>query len=261
MKYSQEVIDFIKSNVVGTKTRDLIDLVNKKYGTEFTMSKMQSFKKNYNLKSGTKNGLPAGRATQLFPAEVRKFISENHKGLSTKDMTELLNSTFNKEYKVSQIQCFYSNNKIQCGVDAKFKKGNVSWNKGLKGITTGGVATQFKKGSIPKNRVEIGHERVDVDGYTQVKVTDGNRNRNFKYKHNLVWEQNNGPIPDGYVVIFADRDKSNFDINNLVLVSRSELLVMNRNNLILDDRELTKTGVMLAKVIDKTNKRKYHSEL
>ena len=31
MKYSQEVIDFIKSNVVGTKTRDLIDLVNKKY--------------------------------------------------------------------------------------------------------------------------------------------------------------------------------------------------------------------------------------
>ena len=77
----------------------------------------------------------------------------------------------------------------------------------------------------------------------------------------MVWEQNNGPIPDGYVVIFADRDKSNFDINNLVLVSRSELLVMNRNNLILDDRELTKTGVMLAKVIDKTNKRKYHSEL
>ena len=122
MKYSQEVIDFIKSKVVGTKTRDLIDLVNKKYGTEFTISKMNSFKKNHNLKSGTKNGLPAGRATQLFPAEVRKFISENHKGLSTKDMTELLNSTFSKDYKVSQIQCFYSNNKIQCGVDAKFKR-------------------------------------------------------------------------------------------------------------------------------------------
>jgi hypothetical protein len=253
-KYSQEVIEFIKRNVVGTKTRDLIDLVNKKYGTDFTISKMQSFKKNYNLKSETKNGLPAGRATQLFPADVRKFISNNHKGIAIKDMTDILNSTFSKYYKVSLIQSYYSNNKIQCGVDAKFRKGNISWNKGLKGITTGGVATQFKKGSIPPNRAEIGYERVDVDGYTQVKVSDGNRNRNFKYKHALIWEQNNGPIPDGYVVIFSDRDKTNFDISNLVLVSRSELLVMNKNNLILEDSDLTKTGAILAKVIDKTNK-------
>lgn len=108
MKYSQEVIDFIKSNVVGTKTRDLIDLVNKKYGTEFTISKMQSFKKNHNLKSGTKNGLPAGRATQLFPADVRKFIADNHKGLSTKDMTELLKTTRCLRFNVFTVTTKYS---------------------------------------------------------------------------------------------------------------------------------------------------------
>lgn len=60
----------------------------------------------------------------------------------------------------------------------------------------------------------------------------------------------------GYKVIFADRNKRNFDLDNLILVTDSEALIMNTNKLIYEDAELTKTGSLIAKVIDKTNKLK-----
>lgn len=62
----------------------------------------------------------------------------------------------------------------------------------------------------------------------------------------------------GYKVIFADKNKRNFDPDNLILVTDSESLIMNTNKLIYEDAELTKTGSLIAKVIDKTNKLKKH---
>ena len=48
----------------------------------------------------------------------------------------------------------------------------------------------------------------------------------------------------------------NFDLNNLIVVSDAEELIMNRNNLFKEDTELTKAGVAVAKLLDKVNKRK-----
>ena len=58
----------------------------------------------------------------------------------------------------------------------------------------------------------------------------------------------------GHKVIFADNNKRNFDIDNLILVSDSEALIMNTNKLRYGNKELTRTGSLIAKVIDKTNK-------
>ena len=46
----------------------------------------------------------------------------------------------------------------------------------------------------------------------------------------------------------------NFDIDNLIAVSKSEMLILNNNNLRFEDKELTKVGVNIAKVIDKAKK-------
>ena len=62
----------------------------------------------------------------------------------------------------------------------------------------------------------------------------------------------------GHKVIFADGNKRNFDIDNLILVSDSEALIMNANKLRYENKELTKTGALIAKVIDKTNKITHH---
>lgn len=78
-------------------------------------------------------------------------------------------------------------------------------------------------------------------------------------KHRYIYEQQtHKKVPKGYKVIFADKDKRNFDLDNLILITDSEALIMNTKNLIYENAELTKTGSLIAKVIDKTNKLKHH---
>ena len=51
--------------------------------------------------------------------------------------------------------------------------------------------------------------------------------------------------------MFADRNKQNFEIGNLILVSTRQLQVMNNKKLIQDDADLTKTGLVIANVLIK----------
>ena len=76
----------------------------------------------------------------------------------------------------------------------------------------------------------------------------------------LIFNENiieyHGEIPKGYVVIFADKNKSNFSKDNLIAISRSQLKVMNKNNLIKDNIELTQIGINIANVLIKIGERK-----
>ena len=112
--------------------------------------------------------------------------------------------------------------------------------------------TSYKKGNIPQTYKPVGTERITEDGYTEIKVKDPNV---WKLKHRLIYEEHYGEIPNGYVVMFLDRDKSNFDINNLILISRKQLRILNQNYLIKDDPELTKSGIILADLLIKINEK------
>jgi hypothetical protein len=70
----------------------------------------------------------------------------------------------------------------------------------------------------------------------------------WKSKHAIIWEQAHGPIPKGHVIIFADGNKLNMDLENLLLVSRSEIVYMNHEGLISTNPEFTKTGKLVAKL-------------
>jgi hypothetical protein len=60
----------------------------------------------------------------------------------------------------------------------------------------------------------------------------------------------------GYNLIFADGNKQNLDLDNLILVSDAELFIINQKGLYKKNKELTKTGVIVAKVLEQANKRK-----
>ena len=110
----------------------------------------------------------------------------------------------------------------------RFKKGNIPFNKGkkhwqyMKGESLERARKNwFKKGHHPVNANPVGFERRDRDGKVYVKTTDGR----MCLKHIAVWEQTNGTeVPDGMIVTFSDGDRENFSPDNLVLVSRSELM-------------------------------------
>ncbi|WXL23953.1 HNH endonuclease [Ectopseudomonas mendocina] len=108
-----------------------------------------------------------------------------------------------------------------CG---RFKKGGAPWNAGMKGWNAGGKSkdTQFKPGNVSSTWRPIGAERVSKDGILYRKVAD-TRNKKVDWRpvHELIWEEHHGPIPEGNFVIFIDRNRSNFAIENLLAVLRS----------------------------------------
>ncbi|SDO71281.1 HNH endonuclease [Halomonas shengliensis] len=112
---------------------------------------------------------------------------------------------------------------------AAFKPGQRPWNKGMKGIDIGGKHTRFQKRQKPHSYAPVGSERVNSDGYLQRKVTDiGYPPRDWRMVHHLVWEAHTGqPVPPGHALVFRDGDKANTAIDNLELVSRSDLMRRN----------------------------------
>jgi hypothetical protein len=200
--------------------------------------------------------------SKLFTEEQLKFIKNNAKGLYNLELTKLVNDKFKTNYKVSQIESIKNRFKISSGLTGRFEKGHIPANKGTKGVyNIGGNKTSFQKGHISANNLPIGSEswRKDTGGgekFCFVKVQDGHGNKNWKPKHVVIYENYYGSIPKGYKVIFADRDRTNFDIDNLILVSHQELLIMNKKGLIRKNSSSTKTGHLLSKLINKRNKLK-----
>ena len=136
----------------------------------------------------------------------------------------------NNDY-IKDKQITWINNLRKHGITHRFKKGQEPWNKGISGYMKANI-TSFKKGQMPINFVEIGTERIDSDGYTYVKIDNPNK---WKLKHRKIWEDNFGEIPKSHAVIFLDRNKTNFDLFNLILVHRRDLLYMNQHGKYPDD--------------------------
>ena len=193
---------------------------------------------------------------RYWTEEEKKYLSEIVSGRGYQEITEMMIEKFNLDYTKSQVSGAIKRYGLSTGRTGRFEKGHIPFNKGTKGLT-GANKTSFKKGNIPHSLLPIGSESVTRDGYTIVKVSDkGKRNDCWRPKHRLVWEKHFGPVPDGHVIVFGDGDKTNFSPENLILVSRPQLTVMNNKKLIKDDVELTKAGVNVAQLMITINKAK-----
>lgn len=124
------------------------------------------------------------------------------------------------------------------GRNGQFVKGAVPANKGKVcppgkgGRHPNAQRTQFKKGQIPHTYRGVGHERVDSkDGYVILIVAERNPWTGAAtkpvHKHRWLWEQTNGPIPDGMALKCLDGNKQNTDPSNWELVPRALLLRLN----------------------------------
>lgn len=152
----------------------------------------------------------------------------------------------------------------------RFAKGNVPFTKGRKWDEYMSPEKQarsrvscFKKGEV-RDRPDgwlkdVGYERVTDEGYVEVKVRDsrtdgvqpkepGQFNCNYRFKHHMIWEQHNGPIPPSTMIVFADGDKRNFDPENLVAVPRALWAVISRNGIPYWDRASLETAMNMARL-------------
>ena len=184
-----------------------------------------------------------------YTDEMIDFLKEITPGKTYVEVTKLFNEKYKLGVTPPKIKSLLSRKRIRTGTNACFKKGSIPWNKGAKGLTKANK-TSFKKGERPKNWRPIGSERIDQEGYTLIKISnEGSMWQRWTQKHKVLWEKyNNKKIPKGYAVLFADQNKQNFSEENLILVSKNELRILNQNGLIKANAELMKSGIAVAKL-------------
>ncbi|MBD8556888.1 HNH endonuclease [Rhizobium sp. CFBP 8762] len=164
---------------------------------------------------------------------------KNHSAMVIGEYHSAFNANFQREDVTPQnLHALRKRMGWKTGRTGHFVKGQVSPNKGTTCAPgTGGrhpnaQRTQFKKGRLPHNHQGAGHERIDrKDGYTvmiidEVNPWTGAATRPV-HKHRYLWEQANGPIPDGYVLKCLDGDKMNCAPSNWEAIPRGVLPRLN----------------------------------
>ena len=121
-------------------------------------------------------------------------------------------------------------NKFKPFKETQFKKGHTPFNKGKKqeeymsqDKIDKSKATRFKKGHKPHNTKHDGYQSLRSDGYLYVKIDEGVH----ELKQRVIWEQHNGPIPEGMSIVFKDGNRLNCKIENLEMLSRDQLMLRN----------------------------------
>ena len=211
------VLEFVRDNAPGRSNADLAAMTNAAFGTEFTAGSMKGYKSYRKIRSGIQPKPPSP-----FTPEIREFIFVNSEGITFEEMCEMLRAKFGADIPSSKLRSFYQNNKIKCGVT--------------------GIA----------NSKPVGTVVTDKDGYLRRKTPEGK----WELLHRLVWEEENGPVPDGCKVTFLDGNKQNVLPENLVIVTNAEQMIMAKDGLRFQDPQLTKTGLLIAKVKIATKQRK-----
>jgi hypothetical protein len=178
-----------------------------------------------------------------YPPEQVEFIRDNFAGYSIAELTILFNRRFGTAFTTEQIRNAAKIRGLSTGNDGRFKPGQIPHNKGKKKWWTGGEETRFKKDHMPFNYRPVGSERVNVEGYIEIKVADP---KTWKLKHRLIWEAAHGLIPRGHRVVFGDGDKANLSLDNLILVTLEQAAVMSKLGLFQFDADLTRIGVTIA---------------
>jgi len=152
-----------------------------------------------------------------FAGEIQEVIHRSRSSIY--GMAEKLGLKCNPE-KISRSGRMSSSNPNV--IKARFIKGHIPANKG-KAMTPEQYAkcqpTMFKKGRPSINIRPVGSERVNRDGYVEVKVEDPNK---WRLKHRVIWEQHYGAIPPGHNIQFKDHNPLNLDITNLYIISNAD---------------------------------------
>lgn len=179
--------------------------------------------------------------------EIAQMLKERY-GITVRPMSlRNLHQKYKYEDKLVNVGCF--------------KKGQEAWNKDrpMSEETREKLKyTWFKNGHTPANTRPIGSMRENTDGYVVIKTKKTGR---WTLYQRHIYEQAHGvKLDKDDLVLFADGNTRNFDVENLVRVTREELLFLNQEGLISSDQDITKAGVGVAKLMAKINERVRDSE-
>lgn len=139
------------------------------------------------------------------------------------------------------------------GTDRKMELVREKCNKQMK-MTIGKNISQY--GKKPKEQLPIGTIRESANGVTYIKVMDADKSYATGYREpwwiplqKKIYQDANGKIPDGYMVIFLDCDRKNFSLENLYAIDRKISAQLAKNGWYSKNPELTKTAIRYCELM------------
>lgn len=271
-RYSAEMIEFLRANKGSMTMRELTQKFNDTFGQKRSVQAINSI--------CFKNGLPP---KIRYPDEVISFIKNNVSKMSYKDLADSLNERFNIGATKKGIQAFCFSHNMCNGRRKKrseyfvFSDEMVSFiTKHAQYMSRPQLTRLFNERfgtnisvfilthechkigltHIYPNIKEISSETTKKGHGYFIKTKDG-----WKPKQRVLWAQKNGPIPPKCYVLFADGDNTNFDEDNLILVTGKEHVHLNKKKLRFSDADRTKAGLTIVKLLLEIEKRKEEMKL
>lgn len=253
--FPPEVAKYIKEHMSGMKLSDLSDDLKKRFGKDYTYQQLKgyAYRNNLRFKFNIRHNL-------LLTDEQAEYMKTIIPGRRSSEVRDIMNEKYGLNLTQDQIRGWKKNHKTPSGYNTRYRVGNVPWLKGKKIIPKG--KHLFKKGDAPHNKAPIGSLGYRVNGgrrYWFIKTRDDQVSNNYELLHKHIWEQANGKVPDGYMLVFRDGDSDNCTLENLKLIHRGANLVANTKIGLTDDPELNDviwTTAELRRKASKLRKRK-----
>lgn len=188
--------------------------------------------------------MPKGRV--MFNAEQVKCLRAWWPRYGGALTTRMMNYRFGTSFTVRQIAAAAKNRKFgPSPVDGRIRPGDPRCGGNGEVLAKAGKATRFKTGDVPANVKPLWSERWQHIGEgdkktpaLEIKVPGPapwashrrrgmNRETHWIRKAVWVWEQENGPVPKGHVVLQLDGDPANCAPENLECVHRGVVARLN----------------------------------
>lgn len=259
-RWTDEEIAFLKEYTPGRTRAEVYEELSRRFpGHTHTFENMVACMKNRKIRTG-RRPKPKPKHPKYWRDDELAFLAEYVPGHTRKEVHEEYNRRFpDRPRTYGQVVSCMKNHDLKNGLDGRFQKGRKSeaWNKGKKMTPEHRAKCEhsfFGSKNKPPKTEPIGTEKKLSDGYIWVKVDDqinAKKNVNWKQKQRLIWEQHNGPIPEGMFVTFLDGNRENFAIENLALITRAEHARLNQSGLRSKDPELTAAALQVAKLTTK----------
>ena len=238
-----EVKAWLRANIDKGTLADSAREIHRLFG--FRVSAAQVNSANSRLKFGKANR----HVPRAYSAEELSWLAEIVPQAPRADVRRAFRHRFGRTISASALDNLANKYGWQGAPNTgRFAKGHEPFNKGRKGWHAPGCEKGwFTKGHRGTRTVPLYTERWDVranrDGQRQLMIKvpgpspyESHRKAGIHQKDHWVrkavwvWEQANGPVPKGHVVIQLDGDPANCEPDNLVCAPRAVLARLNHRH-------------------------------
>ena len=219
--WTNEQIKYLKRIASGKPKKVTLEKINKKFNLNLSLRQLDNCMSSNNIKA---------KIIHTWTNEQIEYLKKIAEGTPRKEIVKKINDKFNLNLTILQVRDCMNKRGIRNNIDKRFSAKN-------------GNRCQQEKPIGTISRWECGYARIKTG------------KNEWEFIQRYVWKEHYGEIPPGYSVIFLDGNTDNYNIENLALVNKNELMKYNSMRLNSDNQELNKVVVNLAKLMTKAKER------